>query len=165
MRIAFGHKAQVGKDTGGLYLKDKYMPNAKIIKFADPLYEIMYMIQNYLGLPNEKDRKLLQWIGTDYGRSKDSDIWVKWLCNRLEPDVDYICTDVRFENELKALKQNGFITVRVERPIVIEDGIVGHPSENEQGFLWDWDYTLMNTKDFNYYYNQLDNLYKKINTP
>lgn len=63
-------------------------------------------------------RRLLQWWGTDYRRAEDPDYWVKKGVERLR---DYegigielaIVTDVRFENEAKAIRALGGIVVEV----------------------------------------------------
>lgn len=91
-----------------------------VLKLAQPLYDIQKMVQDYLGLPLHKDRAFLQILGTDWGRNRDPDIWVNMFLKNVDKyksmyDV-IICDDLRFKNEFSALKEKGFIFVKVVRP-------------------------------------------------
>jgi hypothetical protein len=116
IRIAFAGQLRSGKDTCAQYIMDKY--GACNIKFADPLYDLMYTIQDHCGFPNVKDRWLLQTIGTDYARNKNPDIWI----NKFKDTVDYIsrstnlvCSDARFNNEFEMCKKLNFKVIYIER--------------------------------------------------
>lgn len=65
-----------------------------------------------------KDGDLLQLLGTEWGRKKDSQIWVKLLLNQLRmlpPDSMVTVEDCRFENEFDAfMNVPGVISVRLE---------------------------------------------------
>ena len=56
LRIAFAAKQRSGKDAAAEFILRFHQGSIK--KFADPLYDLMYMIQDRLGLPKEKDRLL-----------------------------------------------------------------------------------------------------------
>lgn len=72
-------------------------------------------------------RRLLQRLGTEGGRSiLGENIWVDTLLNSLEHDK-VVVTDVRFLNEMVAIKERGGITVRIVRPGVGPRN--NHPSE------------------------------------
>jgi hypothetical protein len=67
--------------------------------------------------PLGKQRKLLQWWGTEYRRSIDNDYWVRQLAQQIELEKPQIAliTDMRFPNEMAFVRQYGE-TVRVDRP-------------------------------------------------
>lgn len=61
-------------------------------------------------------RLVLQWMGTEAGRNIFGEsLWTSALINRLDPRKDYVITDVRFVNEIKALKEAGAHVIRVKR--------------------------------------------------
>ena len=84
-------------------------------------------------------RQLLQEFGTEVGRQIHNDVWV----NALMVDYDkytsiseftnksWIITDLRFPNELEAIKKRNGITIRLTRGIYSNDSINinAHPSE------------------------------------
>lgn len=94
-------------------------------------------------------RELLQLFGTEVGRQIHSDFWVNalfsdykhlatnWDCDGNETigyEPAWIITDVRFPNELKAIKDRGGITIRINRNEtklneIIRTTIGQHPSE------------------------------------
>lgn len=90
------------------------------LKISEPLYHIQKMVQEYLELPLHKDRKLLQFLGTEWGRKNNPDFWINIFMDNLEkyiPIYDIIvCDDLRFKNEFLALKERGFQIAKIERP-------------------------------------------------
>lgn len=94
-----------------------------LIKFAQPLYDIQEFIYERIGreIPDPKDRKLLQWIGTDWGRAIDPDLWTgiwKAEVQRVlsKPASLVVNDDVRFDNEAHAVRELGGIVVQVVAP-------------------------------------------------
>jgi len=72
-------------------------------------------------------RKLLQLLGTEAGRNIiHPNIWVNTLFADYSAQSNWIITDIRFPNELKAVKDKKGITIRVTRP---GTAIGSHPSE------------------------------------
>jgi hypothetical protein len=67
LKISFSGKAGSGKDVSVKYLIDKY--GGKKF-FSKPIYDILYYAQNICGFKQEKDRKFLQWIGTEWVKYK-----------------------------------------------------------------------------------------------
>ncbi len=141
--------AGAGKTFGARYLVEKYgyVP----AKFAYPVYHIA---QDYFGM-KDKDRRLLQVIGTDAGRNQlDPDIWVQRfsedLCivqetrriMGLDP-VAFVVDDVRFPNEHEALKSMGWVGIYLDVPPALrlarlekrdgsaQEGTLGHESETK----------------------------------
>ena len=93
-------------------------------KFTDPLLEMQHQIYEIAGLASEepeRDRKLLQFLGTDWGRAKDPDIWVKTLKQRIDncrtPNGDIagyiVVTNVRFDNEADMIKKMDGTIVKI----------------------------------------------------
>lgn len=130
--IAFSGLMHSGKTTCADILENHlamsiYYP--KIIKFADPLYDIQKYIYDRTGLekPQIKDRQLLQYLGTEWGRSKDENLWVniwrrearswRFKSSGLHDDVHVvICDDLRFENEAKQVREMGGAIINVVAP-------------------------------------------------
>jgi len=120
--IYFVGKAGAGKSYSAEFLKQTY--GYKTAKFAYPIYDIA---RNYFEMKN-KDRKLLQIIGTDAGRIMiNENIWI----NRLVEDLKivretekylqrshtyYVSDDVRFKNEHIALKSAGWVGIYLDVP-------------------------------------------------
>ena len=102
-------------------------------------------------------RKFLQHLGTNAMRDvMHKNIWVNalfadYVYQNLGNDPPlgapskWIITDLRYPNELKAIKDRGGITIRVERPSLKPGGITSlHPSETSLDGA-EFDYTLHNS--------------------
>lgn len=142
-----------GKDTCAEYLISKY--GGMVVKFAEPIYDISNYIQDRLGLPRYKDRKLLQYIGHEYGReSIDPNIWVnlaKKKINELEnTNTNIFITDNRYQNEIDALPD--FVKIKLIRYVDKMD----HPSENQQIPNDKFDFIIENNDDLESLYLKLD---------
>jgi len=105
MKIAISGKICSGKSTLTDKLNEIY-PNLVKRSFAEKIKEIAFEL---FGM-KEKDRKLLQGIGTNM-RLIDEDVWVKYLINTSNDYV--IIDDLRFENEARLLKENNWILIRL----------------------------------------------------
>jgi hypothetical protein len=110
-------------------------------------------------------RKLLQLIGTDCGRNiVHPNIWVNSLfadyypypiINSTHCVSNWIITDMRFPNELKAVKDRGGISIRVNRLI---DKVV-YVIENDQPFVnWYGTVESYNGNNFFNIRNQVDDV-------
>ena len=95
--------------------------NLQYMKFADPLYAMQLAIQEVLRDDYHTEIKvpdgdLLQVLGTEWGRKKDPDFWVKILQNRVHHEMRraqhfagqnmptlFMIDDARFPNELEAI--------------------------------------------------------------
>lgn len=104
-------------------LMSQYYP--KTIKFADPLYKMQKAVYDIAGidLPKTKDRKLLQWLGTDWGRGIDENIWLNlwrkdtrsYLLKFAENKLGVvIADDVRFNNEAQLIREMGGAIINIE---------------------------------------------------
>lgn len=158
MIIAFTGKAGVGKSTAIDALKTVSGGRAVCgTKFAAPLYQIQEQIYRIVAPAYQrppdfvKDRALLQWIGTEWGRGKlRESIWVDlWkarvdLLRSRDADLIVACDDCRFDNEAEAVKSIGGVIVRLtsKRDTAV-GGIPNHASEAgiDAKYI---DYTLTN---------------------
>lgn len=91
----------------------------------------VYTVNHMLGEAQVTGRVLLQRIGTEAMREAiDKDFWIKAGVKRLTPEPT-VNDDTRFLNEAAALRERGFMIVRIVR-----SGFGGnddpHPSEVEQ---------------------------------
>lgn len=162
-RIAFGCQARVGKDTSANYVAER-LGHAISLSFASPLYSILNYAQDVCGFENKKDRKFLQWIGTDWARAIDPHVWVNILCEKVDKIGDgdnIIVTDVRFVDEFEALKRRNFVMVRLIRDT--EEKADSHASEQSalQAEL-PWDYVIENNGTLEELYVQLDSIIKYV---
>jgi hypothetical protein len=160
VKIAFGYKRRVGKDTSCDYLVEKY--GGIKLSFAEPLYKILNFAQDMCHFNKTKDRKFLQFIGTEWARTINNNVWVDLLIEQLDnsnsPNV-YVA-DLRFKNEFDALKQHGFICVQIKNCVAVSsDGYVNHQSDLDLDNYNGWDYTIENTGSIENLYAQLDHLF------
>lgn len=154
LRIAFGCQARVGKDTACDFLSEKY--GGQVHRFSETLYNILYMTQEILGFDQKKDRKFLQYIGTDWAREQDPDVWVRCLFESIEsiPDENVFISDLRFPNEMERLKEEGFVCVRILRDV---NETSNHASE--VGLLnAEFDFVIENNGTLEEFYEKLDTL-------
>ena len=143
MIITISGKAEHGKTATANILKEmleKKGYKCLVMNFADRL---KYMAKTYFGWNGKKDiegRTLLQWLGTEYVRSRDPDFWVNSIIsdiNILDDLFDYfIIADCRFSNEVNCFKELGepYISIQVKR-LKFENSLTeeqrSHPSETE----------------------------------
>lgn len=73
-------------------------------------------------------RYALQFVGTEVLRTYDPDFHVSKMCQRMESGQNYVVDDVRFQNELGVLKNQGAVCVYIVRPDHF-DGYSNHASE------------------------------------
>ena len=162
MRLAFMGLMRSGKDTSADYVKAKI--GGKSFRFADPIYDIQRAIYEIIGRPEEKNRMLLQWIGTEFGRNTiDPNIWVDVTVNRIKkekPETNLFITDCRFANEEKALRDLGFefIMLRAPENVLTDRGASGitHESERFAAEYTGADFTILNNGTLEELYGELD---------
>ena len=113
MRIAICGKMCSGKSTLAEYIKNKIEEELKcnivIDSFAKKVYDIAYELFNM----KEKNRKLLQSIGTKM-REIDPNVWANYIENKYNSNSNVIIDDLRYENEATMLKKNGFFIIKLE---------------------------------------------------
>jgi hypothetical protein len=165
-KFAFGCEARVGKDTACDYLMKRlgevtgYQPER--MSFASALYDILFVAQKTCGFEATKDRKFLQWVGTEWARAKDPDVWVNILGRRIEhtpEDIPILVTDLRFPNEAKMLREMGFTLVRIKRDSSLRGESLNTGHASEIGLLdYEWDVVIENNGSLEDFYQKLEGL-------
>jgi Deoxynucleotide monophosphate kinase len=166
---AFGYRARVGKDTAADYLSTKY--GGERFAFSKALYDILHFAQSRCGFPLKKDRQFLQYIGTEWARSQEEDVWVNILVKDVKGYINnskeniYV-TDVRFPNEFNALKELGFTMIQIKGDPKSEfgSGSSNHKSEVALSEYEDsmWDHIIINDGSLVDFHEKLDALLKKV---
>ena len=156
LRIAFSGKMQVGKTSSAEYLVRKY--GFIKLSFAGKLKEIARDLFPEQFECGQKPRKLLQDLCMKM-RKIDQDVWVNYvlrIVRSLPKESNIVIDDLRFMNEYKALKNEGFFIVRILRdvpPSPLDD----HPSEKEVEQM-PYDLLLLNTGTLDRLYEKLDKI-------
>ena len=109
MKIAICGKMASGKTTlaNRLCIEENYTR----LSLAEMVKEVAYTLFNMK--PENKDRKLLQQIGMKMREIRPM-VWIDYV---IEESKGYDCVvvdDVRFINEVKQFKENGWILVKLE---------------------------------------------------
>lgn len=116
--IGFTGEMGSGKSTAAQIIVNNN-PRAKIFKFAQPLYDIQEYIYKRTHLPLKKDRVLLQWIGSEWGREIDPNLWTGIWFEEVatylaeHPENVVVCDDIRFDNEASIIKSLGGVIIEL----------------------------------------------------
>jgi len=165
----------VGKDTVGDYLAG-YTKRA----FATPIKQacaILFDLPPHIFEGDDKElcderhgmspRQMLQMVGTDFFRDKvDADFWIKhfqhWYSQHQSDNI--VVTDLRFQNEVDAIKDLGGIVVRITRPHGTGRHTIVDTHVTEQGVatLQGVDYHVENDSTLEHMYTQIDKLLADI---
>lgn len=153
-------KARSGKDTAAAHLVQRYAYTR--LAFADPLKEMALRVNPLIPLSSKvhgrladlvkgvgweyaKDtypevRRLLQQIGQAQ-RELEEDYWLRLLLRKVagaaKLNMPVVVTDVRYLNEARVLRRQGFKLVRIVRPysahrtLAEAMQLVAHASETE----------------------------------
>jgi len=134
--LAISGKKLSGKDTVHAYIAARLVRPVVRHKWADALKEDYIKMLAAVGVKVTREQlddnhnpdkalhvKGMQWYGTDFWRRQDPDYWVRRGLAEIEAILEMgkreqerpfiVNTDSRFPNEIGALKQRGFITVRL----------------------------------------------------
>lgn len=166
--ILISAKAQHGKDTSALILKEIYEAENKrvlITHYADLLKYICKTFFNWNGEKDDYGRTLLQQVGTNIVGAKQPDFWVDFIISILSLFDDswdiVIIPDCRFVNEVEKMKANFDTTlIRIVRPD-FDNGLSEtqkqHPSETALD-NFDFDHIIYNTGSLEDLKNKLSRL-------
>ena len=133
----------------------KNFADIQIVHFADSLKEtaqVLFRIGewetntqegkkttiNWIG---KTVRELLQGIGQGLRDAIDFDLWVKILFANTKGWSNYIIADVRYPNEIKAIKERNGILLRIDRKGA---GAGNHSSETALDDYKEWDVHIEN---------------------
>lgn len=150
---------RAGKDTAAQALVNQGFEN---VKFADALKGMLRTYLAYRGVSpclveemiegkmkeeavaafgGKSTRFAMQTLGTEWGRDTiASDLWVDTAMARARQFDRVVVSDVRFPNEVEAIKQAGGKIIRIWRPGLTVDS---HPSESLIESLF-WHVTVAN---------------------
>jgi len=161
MIIGLGHKARSGKDTVAEFLVNQY--GFEPISFAKALKHTCKALFDLTDDQVFGDKKLevdtfwgvtpvrlQQVLGTDIIRENfDANHWVKIVEKKVteSPDINWVITDMRFENEANWVKRMGGTTIRVDRELELRGDIgrdPNHVSETALDDYTDWDWIIDN---------------------
>ena len=133
----------------------KNFTDIQIVHFADTLKEtaqVLFRIgewetntqegkkttSNWIG---KTVRELLQGIGQGLRDAIDPNLWVKILFANTEGWSNYIIADVRYPNEIKAIKERNGVLIRIDRKGA---GAGNHSSETALDNYKEWDVHIEN---------------------
>lgn len=174
VKLSVFGEAGCGKDVMAEHLIEKEY--FRRYAFADDVRNVSkkYFPDAYGDVTN-KNRKLLQDVGTKF-REIDPHVWIKSMLRnmkedeRISPyDSDVVVTDLRMPNEYEALKERGFIFIRVvvdkevrlqrlrDRGDVFNEEDLTHHTES---FYDEFkpDYTISNNGSLEELYSAIDEL-------
>lgn len=175
MKVCFISPAGGGKDIASEHLSRLYGCNR--YAFADKVKEVAEVYFPHLYNANNKPRWLLQMIGTMF-REIDPEIWIKLLFQEIDnnkedakrygyADESIVITDCRLPNEYEALKERGFIFIRInvdeeirkqrmiERGDLFKDEDMTHHTESFYD-TFDCDYEVENNGTLEEFKEQLN---------
>jgi dephospho-CoA kinase len=173
MIIGLSGYAQTGKDTVAEHLTGKY--GYRRVAFADPIRQALYRLDPIISLgefagvhlsqavdglgweevkrQSAETRRLLQVLGTEVGREMfGQDFWVNQGMRNAGKFDKVVLTDVRYPNELRAIKAREGIVIRIVKPGT--GAVNGHNSETALD-NFSFDATIVND-------GSKEDLYKKI---
>lgn len=88
-------------------------------------------------------RILMQKLGTDLLRNRiHPDVFVNSLFSKYHSGFNWVISDVRFKNEVQAIKNRGGVVIRLLQGEPLQD----HKSETELDNYDGWDYVIDNTE-------------------
>lgn len=137
--IAFGHQKEVGKSTSAKFL-DTYFrttcPKLRVknVGFADKLKDISFQLFSWAGLrrgvyyeTHYKEKEVILpdlglsprdiWIAVGNNlREVWSYVWLDFVLKNVKADI-IIISDLRFQNEVVAIKNAGGFVVKINRDV------------------------------------------------
>ena len=189
IKIALSGKAKSGKDTFSLFLQNNFQINKTDIKansFAKPMKQILEIMfpqankENLFGesplreaiisenlIDSNENQLTYRRALTDLGafaRKYNPNVWIDCLNFDLQKSKYkkvYIINDLRFENELKWAKENGFISIRIIRDESLKSNC---KSETEQDGISndEFDFIIDNNSSLNHLNEQAIEIVRKI---
>jgi len=103
-RVAFAGPMASGKSTAAQRVHEQF--GHRRVSIAAPVCQIAREIFGMTTI----DRTLLQTIGMT-GRALNPNTWIRKCAESLEDGVSYVVDDVRFPNEVEALRRCGFVVI------------------------------------------------------
>lgn len=170
-----GYKGS-GKDAMADYLVEHFQ--FEKMAYADPIKDVCAQLfdldDDYFNKRDLKEKKLdfwelspreiLQKVGTDLFRKHfDQEFWVKLMENKIQnklvkyPDMNIVCSDVRFQNEADLVKKLGGKIIFIDRFDSIQD-----THEAEQCNISNIDFIIENKGTLQDYYTKINHHIKNF---
>jgi len=115
----------------GLDKEKVYGTDSQKSELCDLMWKNMPDYKSLHSFPTGKMtvREVLQYMGTEVFRKIDNNVWINTLLRRIESEKYHMAliSDVRFDNEIMALQNNGGIVVGLMRDVFDSDD--SHASE------------------------------------
>ena len=132
VRIALAGPMGSGKTYVAEWLQRRYPSlHCKRIAFGDEVKDIVQRLWN----PPKKDRARLVEFATGV-RAMDPNVWINRMLATTEasPDANWICDDLRQSNEIHALRERGWLLVRILVPDEIrrERLVAKYPHDHDE---------------------------------
>lgn len=123
MIVGISGKMRSGKDTVADYIVKNY--GFEHLKFSTGIKEV-YDKLNYLDDGGVKPRKALQDIGQGLRKAIGEDVWIHRTLQDYDPNKLTVISDVRQDNEFKAIRELGGIIILVTTsPRVQKERLLG----------------------------------------
>lgn len=175
MIIGLSGYAQTGKDTIADYLVKNY--GFTRVAFADPIREAIYRLNPKIAIADMRDvplatavdglgwesvkvdssdaRWLLQRMGTEVGREMfGENFWVDQAMKKASQYDKVVITDVRYPNELEAIKK---ASGQIWRVIKNDIGAVNRHASETALDDYDFEYIIFNNDTKESLYESVDN--------
>lgn len=110
MLIGISGEMRTGKDTVADYIINTY--DFKHLKFTKGINDI-YDKYNYQYKDEVKPRRALQIIGQEVRKALGEDVWVEYAMSEYGETQPTVFSDVRLEQEFKAIKSRGGVIIRL----------------------------------------------------
>lgn len=168
LRLAFVGKPNSGQTSAAVYLKRSHgFKRVRMMQGVTRICKMLYWYRKYERPSWEKQRDIY-----DALYQVDNSIWITYVKNRLEKTTEpVVIDDAKFLNEVRQLRELGFIIIRVNtslknrvrsvsRFLGKKDVIPGTVAVTE---YFSNDPTTVMTVDYSIYHDgKLANLYKTI---
>jgi len=120
LRVAFGDEIRAIAKALRIDGVDRaYCCLCRLFDYRPP-GDLREKLQGMQNIPkrNEKDRELLQELGT-YCRMHYDLIWVRTVLDKISKDSNYVITDCRRRTELESCLQEGFVPIYIDADLEI----------------------------------------------
>lgn len=175
--IAICGPKRAGKDTLASHLVSKY--GYTRIALADPIKHVVGYMFGFNEKQMETDdkdavdprwgispRQALQFFGTEVMQYKIQELlpdigrmfWTRSMLANMDPEKNYVVSDVRFHHECDALRRIGATVIKIERDLGHSDA---HSSEQEHKDI-EGDITIVNDSTIDDMLSKIDS-YMEIN--
>lgn len=122
IRLAFVGKPNSGQTSAAVYLKQRHgFKRIRMMQGVTRILKILYWYKKYERPTWEKKRAVY-----DALYKIDNDIWITYVKHRLQKTTQpIVIDDAKFVNEVKQLKELGFIIIRINSSLKHRTSSIG----------------------------------------